>query len=239
MLLIVIFYLVDRSYCACATGTAFKDDFHFNNSEIWAPIFSSGVEQVPKYAMIPTHCHYNISMDSWFGLAMALDDVPCSTNPNACGGCAYASCHLRTGACYSYGTYEVLMRASFPSTVPTLACFSTYTDDPQHNEIDICFNDNDSILHAAYFNGENGDKEILQPVNLGFSSSSGYNHFSFVWSPNSIVWSVNGKVVHTATQSNGKIPWLPQQIVLILRPLSATYKGTAFQNVVYVSYTPA
>ena len=111
-------------------------------------------------------------------------------------GAAFAGCHLRTKACYSFGTYEVLMRVSHPGieyyifsfvillliicadgpqTMPCVAVSSshlpspaplfsliqnkTYIDDPDHNEIDMCFPRNNSIMHAAYFNSP---AEILQ-----------------------------------------------------------------------------
>jgi len=231
----LLLWLCSCTTAQCPAGTAFKEDFHTFNELLWDPSFSNGLSQTPAYMELLDHCHFNMSEDGWYGLAMSLDNTPCSTNSTACHGAVYAGCHLRTSACYSFGTYEVLMRVSHPDGPKTMACFATYIDDPTHNEIDICFNSDNSVLHAAYFTSPT---EILEPVSLGFDASLDFHHFSFVWTPTNITWYVDGQVKYVADGSKGKLPWEPQQIVLILRPLSTTFDGVAFQDVVYVSYTP-
>jgi beta-glucanase (GH16 family) len=53
-------------------------------------------------------------------------------------------------------------------------------------------------------------------INLGFDASLDFHNYAFEWSPSSIKWYVDGKLVHTETGSRGTLPTSPGYIMVNL-----------------------
>ena len=117
----------------------------------------------------------------------------------------YTGAEFQQKGFFGYGRYEVVMRA--PREPGVIASFFTHTgpgfDDP-HHEIDFEFlGRNPRQVHVNYFSG---DPVGSLPIDLGFDASAAYHLYAFEWSPGSIRWFVDGRLVHTAVSEGAKIP---------------------------------
>lgn len=137
---------------------------------------------------------------------------------------------------------------------------ATYTNEPEWNEIDMCWHPLTNQLDASiWIEGT----QWRYDVDLGFDPSIGYHEYSFVWTNETVTWYVDGKAKHTmlsarpsqsaiaeALRSQGvasldeasttdgpaRIPWLPQTIRVIQRPLHVAYIGPADMAIQSISY---
>ncbi|MBU6320380.1 MAG: family 16 glycosylhydrolase [Alphaproteobacteria bacterium] len=117
----------------------------------------------------------------------------------------YTGAEFQQKGFFGYGRYEVVMRA--PRESGSIASFFTHTGpgfgDP-HHEIDFEFlGRNPRQVHVNYFSG---DPVGSLPVELGFDASAADHLYAFEWSPGSIRWFVDGRLVHSAVDEGAKIP---------------------------------
>ncbi len=113
----------------------------------------------------------------------------------------YSGGEYRTKDFYGYGMYEVSMKPIKNDGV--VSSFFTYTGPSDNNpwdEIDIEFLGKDTTkVQFNYFTNGVGSHEKL--YDLGFDASEDFHTYGFKWSKDSITWYVDGKEVHTATES--------------------------------------
>lgn len=109
----------------------------------------------------------------------------------------YRCAEIHTNARLSYGTYEIRIRTAAGSGLNT-AMF-TYVA-PPHDEIDFEFLGKDSSgVQLNYFTkGKGGHESFNRP---GFDAAAGFNDYAFVWSPSSLRWYINGKLIREATEA--------------------------------------
>jgi beta-glucanase (GH16 family) len=113
----------------------------------------------------------------------------------------YTSGEYRTNATYGYGTYEVCMKPAKGSGLMT--SFFTYTNTPQHDEIDIEFRGmNTQVMWTNFFfNGNFTNHEVQIP--LGFDAADDFHRYKFVWAANKIEWYVDGILKRMAVDPGG------------------------------------
>ncbi len=158
-------------------------------------------------------------------------------------GCGEFHTNARTG----YGTYEASMKTAAGSGLNT--SFFTYVGPPvgvaSHDEIDFEFlgKNSKTVMVNYWVGGVSKDGTI---INLGFDASAAFHTYSFIWSPTSIKWLVDGKVVHT-TNAGWKMPTQPGRIYLSLWSGSAqanawlgpfSYKAPVTADYHWVKFTP-
>ncbi|GAA0595585.1 family 16 glycosylhydrolase [Kribbella sandramycini] len=155
----------------------------------------------------------------WFNggvMGLNLDNASC---PGGCSGKPYASGELRTNDLYSYGRYEVRMKAVKGSG--TVTGFFTYTgpsDGQPWDEIDVeILGKNTTQMQTNYFtNGVGGHEKI---INLGFDAAAGYHDYAIEWwNQGTINWFVDGRLVHQENGSRGPLPTHPGRLMLNLWP---------------------
>ncbi len=115
---------------------------------------------------------------------------------------------------YQYGRFEAVMQPAKGSGV--VSSFFTHTfslfGDP-HDEIDFEFLGKDTtVVSLNYFT----DGKPYGPVKipLGFDAASAPHLYAFEWSPDRIDWYVDGKLVHSATESDHPIPTAPGRVMM-------------------------
>lgn len=113
----------------------------------------------------------------------------------------YSGGEYRSKDFYGYGRYEVSMKAIKNDGVVT--SFFTYTGPSDNNpwdEIDIEILGKDTTkVQFNYFTNGVGEHEYL--YDLGFDSSEDFHTYAFEWYKDKIVWFVDGKEVHTASEN--------------------------------------
>lgn len=126
----------------------------------------------------------------------------------------YMGGEYRTNANYSYGYFEVRMKAT--NKIGTLNSFFTYTGPSEENpwdEIDIeILGKNPSEMQVNYYTDGVGGHEVY--IDLGFDASADFHVYGFEWRANYIKWYVDGKLVHTETGSKGPLPKTPGKIMM-------------------------
>jgi endo-1,3-1,4-beta-glycanase ExoK len=174
--------------------------------------------------------------------ALSLDDRANSLRKFACA-------ELQTMSFYSYGAYEVRLRAVAGPGIVT--AFFTYTGGPHapgrpHDEIDFEFlGKSRRGVDLNYFLA---GKTHAKAVALDFDATAEMNNYAFVWLPDSIRWFANGKLIREVRKSDGvEIPAQSQKLYISLwtgtgsdqeawlgtfryagTPLVATYEYVAF-----------
>lgn len=123
----------------------------------------------------------------------------------------YSGGEYRTKDFYSYGRYEVRMKAIKNDGV--VSSFFTYTGPSDSNpwdEIDIEILGKDTTqVQFNYFTDGEGEHEYV--YDLGFDSSEEFHDYAFEWHKDRIVWFVDGKEVYTASEN---IPVTPGKIMM-------------------------
>eukprot|EP00730_Choanoeca_flexa_P015552 TRINITY_DN7168_c0_g1_i1.p2 TRINITY_DN7168_c0_g1~~TRINITY_DN7168_c0_g1_i1.p2 ORF type:complete len:292 (+),score=4.61 TRINITY_DN7168_c0_g1_i1:1378-2253(+) len=227
---------------------SFFETFHSANTTRWS--ISDAIEHCNDGACFkgrPDHLQFNASFpdEDHRGVRFTLDQTPCRSNASACCDgtkCAmYASGHLRTIATFRYGYVRSKIRIghrpaqAMTSPNNTFTCFSAYTDDPFHNEMAICWNTSSTQIHFAYWYDSKMHREILP---LGFDATQDFHVYGFNWLPDRIEWIVDDQVRHTSHgEVNKTIPYLPTQLVHILRPLSLPWDGPAVMDIIWTNLT--
>ena len=143
---------------------------------------------------------------------------------------------------YGHGYYSVSMKAMKGDGV--ISSFFTYTNDPHWDEIDIEFlGDDMTRVQFNYYTKGVGGHEFV--YDLGFDASAEFHTYGFEWLENSIVWYVDGKPVHKATED---IPTANAQIMMNLWNIAETgpkdwagvYSGaTGSASYEWVGFDPA
>lgn len=138
-----------------------------------------------------------------------LTDRANPTRPFACA-------EMQTLAFYSYGAYEVRLRAAAGPGI--VSAFFTYTGPPHgagrpHDEIDLEFLG--KAQRGVWLNYFRAGKDHANPVPLDFDTTVAANDYAFVWLPDSIRWFANGKLIHEVKKSAGAdIPSQPQKLYI-------------------------
>merc|ERR1719499_1369234 len=139
----------------------------------------------------PDHLSYGEN-----GVELLLDNQPCGGhycchgNSNCAG---FAAGHLASKNFYGYGRYEFRARIAHGlhgSSAPANAftCFSVYVSKPKHNEIAICFEADNKVHFAWWYN----NKMHLHVHDLPFDAQNTVATYGFDWLPSSIIFYVNG-----------------------------------------------
>lgn len=128
----------------------------------------------------------------------------------------YAGAEYQRRGRYSFGRYEVVMRAAPGSG--TVSAMFTHTNDAfghPHDEVDIEFlGKNLRQLQLNYF--ANGKPFGPFYVPLSFDASEEVHLYAFEWEPDEIRWFVDDKMVFRATQQDHPIPQSPSRIIIQL-----------------------
>ena len=113
-------------------------------------------------------------------------------------GVPYSGGEFRSTDFYSYGRYEVCMKAIRNDGV--VSSFFTYTGPSDNNpwdEIDIEILGKDTTqVQFNYFTNGQGNHEYMH--DLGFDASEDFHTYAFEWHEDRIVWFVDGVEVHSA-----------------------------------------
>ncbi|MFB5761835.1 beta-glucanase [Paenibacillus medicaginis] len=145
-------------------------------------------------------------------MALKLDKSNC---PAGCNGKPYASGEYATNEdTYGYGRVEARMKvAKGTGLVTSLFTYSDPTGQGLNDEIDIEILGKDTTkLETNYYTDGVGEHSTV--INLGFDASLAFHTYAFEWSPTSIKWYVDGKLVHTENGSRGKLPSRPGHIMV-------------------------
>jgi beta-glucanase (GH16 family) len=168
-------------------------------------------------------------------MSIKLDKKGC---PSSCDGHPYASGEYRTKREYSYGYYEVRMKAAKGAGL-IAGTFYTYKGvwgQKDHNEIDfeVLGKDPTKVQLNYFYAGTGTYSEHEKRINLGFDASQDFHNYGFKWMKDSISWFIDGKLVHTATKD---IPQAPSKIMVNFWPgtseasdwLGGVYNGNGGQ----------
>jgi len=141
-------------------------------------------------------------------MTLTLDNTPSS-------GKKYSSGEYRTNNHYSYGKFEVRMKAAAnPGIVSSFFTYTGPSEGKPHDEIDIEFlGKNTRKVQLNYFKADVGGHEKV--IDLGFDASKEFHVYGFLWEPDKITWYVDGKIVNVATTD---IPTVPGKIMMNLWP---------------------
>ena len=224
---------------AQAAGGGFVDNLDSFNTSRWAKAngYSNG-------SMFNTGWRADHVWHSGGVMGLNLNTTPC---PSGCSGKPYASGEYRTTDVYSYGRYEVRMKAA-SGGAGTVSSFFTYTgpsDGKPWDEIDIeILGKNTWQMQTNYFtNGVGGHESV---INLGFDAAAGYHNYAFEWwNGGTINWFVDGRLVKQENGSRGKLPTNPGRIMMNLWPGTGvdswlgkfTYSGQRTATYDWVKYT--
>ncbi|MEU4384233.1 glycoside hydrolase family 16 protein [Promicromonospora sp. NPDC023805] len=195
---------------AAAVGGSFTDNFDSHNGGRWnkADGWSNG-------GMFNAGWRADHVWHSGGVMGLNLNNTPC---PGGCSGKPYASGEYRTNELYSYGRYEVRMKAASGSGI--VSSFFTYTgpsDGQPWDEIDVeILGKNTWQMQTNYFTGGVGGHEAV--INLGFDAAAGYHNYAIEWRSGNIKWFVDGRQVHEENGSRGALPTRPQRIMMNLWP---------------------
>lgn len=127
------------------------------------------------------------------------------------GSGRFQCAEMQSHQLYSYGTFEVRMRAPSPSSGFN-AAFFTYTGPhlgTRHDEIDVelLMRQPSSAWLNVHVNGDGANGVNLKDLPL----SAQFNDFAFVWKPDRLEWFINGRSVRVI-DDRSKIPVTPQKI---------------------------
>lgn len=138
----------------------------------------------------------------WFGsgqMVLALNNMAC---PMACSNEPYASGEYVTREFFSYGLFEVRMKAARGSGV--VSSFFVTSKEPR-DEIDIEILGRDPTkMQTNYWRDGVGGNETFIP--LGFDASAAFHTYGIRWSSHSIQWYVDGVKVHEENGNRGPLP---------------------------------
>lgn len=117
---------------------------------------------------------------------------------------------------YSFGRYEVVMRAAPGSgTVSALFTHTHQQFGDQHDEIDIEFlGKNLRMVTGNYFT--DGKPHDTIPMPLPFDASEEIHLYAFEWEPDEIRWYADDMLLHTATPEDHPIPQSPGRVMVHL-----------------------
>lgn len=174
-------------------------------------------------------------------LVLKLDNAPSFGKP-------YSGGEYRTNNAFSYGTFEVNMKAAKASG--TVTSFFLYTGNPWDEiDVEILGKDTTKVQFNYFVNGVGYHEKI---VNLGFDAAAGFHKYAIEYGNGYINWYVDG-VWKWGVNNNGMnapkgapMPSHPMQIMVNLWPgigvdnwLGAfRYTAPLYAYYDYVKYTP-
>lgn len=142
-------------------------------------------------------------------LTLALTRRPVRGKPYACA-------EYQSRKHYGFGTYAARLRAAHGDGVIT--SLMSYTGQPfrdQWDEIKLAvFGEDPTRLRIGYF--VKGAFHEAAVVDLGFDASAGFHDYGFDWQPERIVFTVDGKPVHTQTGTRDELPQSPGKLYVQL-----------------------
>ena len=157
-----------------------------NNGDVFDCIFRKRNALIPKalerLILTVSDCDPNLPFDP--------DWPPCDR--------PYDCAEVRSQAeDYHYGRYAVRMKAIRGEGI--ISSFFIYTDEPQHDEIDveILGKDCETVQFGYFTDGESTD--ALYEYQLPFDACDGFHNYAFEWQETYIKFFVDGQLVHTAT----------------------------------------
>lgn len=175
-------------------------------------------------------------------LVLKLDNVSSSGKP-------YSSGEYRTNNTFSYGTYEVNMKAAKASG--TVTSFFTYTGSPWDEiDVEILGKNTTQVQFNYYVNGTGGHEKI---INLGFDASQGFHKYAIEYGNGYINWYVDGVWKYGVNNSGtlnapkgAAMPSHPMQIMVNLWPGTGVdswlgafrYSSPLYAYYDYVKFTP-
>lgn len=157
-------------------------------------------------------------------LILSLDPAPINT------GKRFLGAEIQRKAYTHYGRYEAIITAAEGFGV--ISAFFTYTgpyfDDP-HDEIDIEFLGKDltKVWLTRFANGERLPGKWLD---LGFNAGDGPQLYAFDWSPDRIIWTVNGEEMMRVEAIDRTLPEVPGRVYVSIwggGDQQAEWAGTA------------
>lgn len=118
----------------------------------------------------------------------------------------FTASEIKSRKIYGYGTYEAVMRPARGSGI--VSAFFTYTgpySGNPHDEIDFEFLGADlTKVHVNYWRGgKTGDSAV---IDLGFDAGDAPHLYTFEWREGSIVWKVDGQVIHQTIAEDPMVP---------------------------------
>jgi beta-glucanase (GH16 family) len=224
-----------------------RDDFNSYNPQVWQKRDGKNGD--------PFGCDFhsdNIKYEKG-QLTFVLDKDEC---PDNCEGLPYASGEIRTGTFYSYGTYEVNMKAASGNGLIT--SFYTYTGPWENNpegsdwdEIDVeAFGYDNTKIQVNYWTNGVQHPAVIDldqiPGLQNINTSTAYHTYKFDWQKDKITWYVDNVKVHEENGSRGPLPAHQQKIMLNMWPCTDagwtkafTWNGIKTASYDWIQYTPA
>lgn len=140
-------------------------------------------------------------------LQMQITKVPNKLRSHKCAA-------IRTLGRLGYGVYEVRMRTAAAAGLNTaMFTYSGQPLTPVHDEIDFEFlGKSPRNVQLNYYVSGKGGRESSVPV--GSDASAIFHTYAFEWTPTSLRWYIDGRLVRTA--SGGAQPNTPGQFFLSL-----------------------
>jgi beta-glucanase (GH16 family) len=139
-------------------------------------------------------------------LELSLDPAPINT------GKRFFGAEVQRRAYTHYGRYEAIMTPAGGHGV--ISAFFTYTgpffEDP-HDEIDFEFlgRDTNKVWVTRFADGERLPGKW---IDLGFDTTDGPRLYAFEWSPERIVWYVEGKEIMRVEADDRTLPTTPGRV---------------------------
>lgn len=150
-------------------------------------------------------------------MILRLDNRGC---PVKCDGYPFASAEYRTvDETFGYGSYEVRMQAASGSGVnSSFFIYRGTYGKSDHDEIDFEFLGRDTArVQTNYHVNGIGTGAHEQMIDLGFDASKGFHSYGFQWSPEALVWYVDGREVRRVTEDPRtparEIPYRPGKVM--------------------------
>jgi endo-1,3-1,4-beta-glycanase ExoK len=168
-------------------------------------------QDCPHDNILSRECPDHIQFPNGKWMSIRLDDSSCSSSGSICPEERYFSGGYVTNCRYDYGHLEGYLKAAKGSGV--VNGFFIYDGDPDNPgnvraEIDIEILGNDTThMSVNYWRNGVRREEPVDPINLGFDASEGFNKYAIDWSKDTIKWSVNNQLVWTEDGHNG---WAPE-----------------------------
>ena len=186
------------SGCGSRFTLVWQEDFDSLNLDRWAIGTHTWNENMAEF--VPENITFADGV-----MTLHLTDKPTDERK-------YSGAEYRTKESYLYGKFVVRMKGAPGSGV--ISSFFTYhdpPDDPTWSEIDIEFLGKDTNI--IQFNPWWGWWPNCEPeiYDLPFDAAEDFHVYTFEWTPEKILWTVDGEVYHTFTKN---VANLPQKIMM-------------------------
>ena len=135
-----------------------------------------------------------------------------TTSPNKLR--RFKCAEIRTLSRYGYGTYEARIRTAAGSGLNSaMFTYSGPPLTPVHDEIDFEFLGKlPGAVQLNYYTDSRGGHETS--TDLGVDATAGFNNYAIEWTPQSIKWYFNRRLIRTAVPPG--LPRMPGQFFLSL-----------------------